>query len=58
VVLVAITPAGRAVLHRRHSVRAERLSELLAQLSPADRDTITAALPALDRLSALAPPTT
>lgn len=56
-VVVEVTDAGREALRRRRAARSERLGELLAQLKPAERDTILAALPALDRLNDLLPPT-
>src|SRR3984957_7682452 len=46
VVLVAITEQGRATLARRRSARAERLSGIIAQLSPDHRDALVAAPPA------------
>lgn len=54
VVVVAITQHGRAELARRRAVQAKRLAELLSELSQADRATIAAALPALERLAARA----
>lgn len=51
VVRVAITVTGRELLERRRSARAQRLADLLAGLTPADRAAIVAALPALDRLA-------
>lgn len=54
VVVVAITTEGRAELARRRAVQAKRLAELLAEMPPADRAAIAAALPALDRLTARA----
>jgi DNA-binding MarR family transcriptional regulator len=56
VVLVQITDAGREAVRQRRAIRAQRLTELLAHLDPAERETIIAALPALDRLSDLLPP--
>jgi DNA-binding MarR family transcriptional regulator len=56
VVLVQVTDAGREAIQQRRAARAKRLSELLAALAPAERSAITAALPALDRLSDLLPP--
>jgi DNA-binding MarR family transcriptional regulator len=50
VVVVTITDAGRAAVHRRRVARAEALAELLRTLPAQDRAAITAALPALDRL--------
>lgn len=55
VVVVRVTDAGRELVRRRRQIRSERLAELLAELSPADRAAIVAALPALDRLSGLMP---
>ncbi|GAA2385134.1 MarR family transcriptional regulator [Catellatospora methionotrophica] len=51
VVLVEITAGGRDLLRHRRDVRAERVAALLAQLDPADRAAIEAALPALGRLA-------
>ncbi len=50
VVRIRITGEGRELLRRRRTARERRLGELLAALSPAERKTILAALPALDRL--------
>jgi DNA-binding MarR family transcriptional regulator len=50
VVHVAITDAGRELLAGRRGVRTQRLSVLLAELSPADRDALAAALPAMTAL--------
>jgi DNA-binding MarR family transcriptional regulator len=55
VVVVRITDAGRERVRERRKIRSRRLAELLAELPPADRAAIGAALPALDRLSALPP---
>jgi DNA-binding MarR family transcriptional regulator len=55
VVVVRVTDAGRELVRRRRYVRTARLAELLADVSPADRAAIVAALPALDRLSGPAP---
>ena len=49
VVLVSITGAGRAAVERRRAVHAEALGSL----SPADREAILAALPAMARLGEL-----
>jgi DNA-binding MarR family transcriptional regulator len=57
VVLVEVTTAGVAVLRRRRDVRAQRLTELLAHLTAAERQRIVAAIAAFDRLSDLPPPT-
>jgi DNA-binding MarR family transcriptional regulator len=48
---VAITDAGRELVAGRRAVRAQRLSALLAELSPADQDALTAALPAITALA-------
>jgi DNA-binding MarR family transcriptional regulator len=53
VVLVAITEQGRATLARRRSARAERLTGIIAQLSPDHRAALAAALPALDALASV-----
>ena len=53
VVLVAITEQGRATLARRRSARAERLSGIIAQLSPDHHAALVAALPALDALASV-----
>ena len=53
VVLVAITEQGRATLARRRSARAERLSGIIAQLSPDHHAALVAALPALDALASI-----
>lgn len=50
---VQITRDGRDLLARRRAARAERLSGLLAQLSPADQDALAAALPAINALASL-----
>jgi DNA-binding MarR family transcriptional regulator len=50
VVQVAITDEGRAVLSRRRATRAERLTGVLAGLSPEERAALAEALPALDVL--------
>ena len=50
VVHVQITDAGREFVARRRAHRAEKLSGLLAMLSPADQATLAAALPAMDAL--------
>jgi DNA-binding MarR family transcriptional regulator len=51
VVLVEATDAGVALLERRRRQRAAALAELLAGLPPPDRETVEAALPALQRLT-------
>lgn len=53
VVVVSITEAGRAAVARRREVRARALAELLGGLPPDDHAAILAAIPALERLSAL-----
>ncbi|WP_345638588.1 MarR family winged helix-turn-helix transcriptional regulator [Rugosimonospora acidiphila] len=50
VVRVWLTERGSAVLRHRRAERARRLAELLAQLPAGDVESITAAIPALDRL--------
>ncbi|MFD8079810.1 MarR family winged helix-turn-helix transcriptional regulator [Streptomyces sp. NPDC059718] len=55
-VLVHITDAGREAIARRRAVRAERLGELLEQLSPSERAALVAALPAVEALTRLGPP--
>src|SRR5580704_3169021 len=51
VVQVRLTDEGRATLARRRAVRAERLAEVLARLSPAEQAALAAALPAIDALA-------
>jgi len=53
VVLVAITDEGRATLARRRAARKERLSSIIAQLSPDHRAALAIALPALDALASV-----
>src|ERR1700722_15199741 len=50
VVHVQITEAGREFVARRRAARAQKLSGLLAMLSPADQDALAAAVPAMDAL--------
>jgi DNA-binding MarR family transcriptional regulator len=50
---VQITAAGRELLARRRAARAERLSELLARLSPAEQAALAAALPAINALASV-----
>ena len=50
-VLVSITPAGEAVLRERRAARAEALGARLAALDDAERATIAAAVPLLQRLA-------
>jgi DNA-binding MarR family transcriptional regulator len=56
VVLVEVTAAGGAVLRRRREARARRLTDLLAHLTPAERQKIVAAVAVFNRLSDLLPP--
>ena len=49
---VEITGQGRALVRERRAIRAERLSVLLARLSPAEQDSLAAALPAIRALAA------
>jgi DNA-binding MarR family transcriptional regulator len=51
VVQVRVTDEGRAMLARRRAVRAERLAEVLARLSPEEQAALGAALPAIDALA-------
>jgi DNA-binding MarR family transcriptional regulator len=51
VVHVQLTAAGRDLIARRRAARAERLSGLLAALSPADQEALAAALPAINALA-------
>ncbi len=51
VVQVRLTEQGRAMLARRRAMRAERLAEILARLSPEDQAALGAALPAIDALA-------
>ena len=48
---IRLTDDGRATLARRRAVRADRLAELLAGLTPGEQDALTAALPAMDALA-------
>jgi DNA-binding MarR family transcriptional regulator len=48
---VQITPAGLDLLAQRRAYRAERLSGLLAGLSPAEQTALAAALPAISALT-------
>jgi DNA-binding MarR family transcriptional regulator len=50
-VRVQLTDAGRDLVARRRAARAERLSGLLAALSPADQVALGAALPAINALA-------
>ena len=56
VVLVHLTEEGDHHVRHRRTTRARRLAELLEHLPVADRDAVIAALPGLDRLAALPPP--
>ena len=51
VVQVRLTEEGRAMLARRRAVRAERLAEILARLSPDEQAALSAALPVMDVLA-------
>ena len=51
VVQVRLTDEGRKILARRRAVRAERLAEILARLSPQEQAALGAALPAMDALA-------
>jgi len=51
VVHIQITDAGRNLVARRRAARADRLSGLLAALSPADQHALGAALPAISALA-------
>jgi DNA-binding MarR family transcriptional regulator len=53
VVLVRVTPAGRALLAGRRRLRARRLGELMSTLSAEQERLIAAALPALERLGGI-----
>jgi len=48
---IELTRAGRGLLAGRRAVRAERISGLLAALSPDDRQALAAALPAVNALA-------
>lgn len=56
VVRVQITEAGRDLVQQRRAARAERLSGLLARLTPADQDALAAAMPAIRALAGAAQP--
>jgi DNA-binding MarR family transcriptional regulator len=51
VVQVRLTDEGRETVARRRAARAGRLADLLAELSPNERDALAAALPAMDALA-------
>jgi DNA-binding MarR family transcriptional regulator len=53
VVRVHITDAGRAKLRHRRAVRTTKLASLLDRLTVAEREALTAALPALTALTRL-----
>jgi DNA-binding MarR family transcriptional regulator len=53
VVHVRITQAGRDLVSQRRAARAEKLSGLLALLTPAEQDALHAALPAMASLVSL-----
>jgi DNA-binding MarR family transcriptional regulator len=53
VVSVQLTTEGRDLLASRRAARAERLSVLLARLTPADRAALAAALPAINALASI-----
>lgn len=49
--LLAITPAGRALLHDRHSARVRQFAVVLERdFTEAERETLAAAAPLLERL--------
>jgi DNA-binding MarR family transcriptional regulator len=50
-VLVAITPAGEALLAERREGRARSLGARLAALDPGERTTLAAAVPLLEQLA-------
>ncbi|MFE5403076.1 MarR family winged helix-turn-helix transcriptional regulator [Streptomyces sp. NPDC056580] len=52
-VLVHITDSGRKIGQSRREDRGRHLTPLIAQLTPAERQAIAAALPALTRLAEL-----
>jgi DNA-binding MarR family transcriptional regulator len=53
VVLVVITDDGRATLARRRAARTQRLTSIIAQLSPDQRAALASALPGLDALASV-----
>jgi len=55
VVRVQLTSAGRELIEARRAARAERVAGLLGVLTPAERDALIAALPALNTLAAARP---
>ena len=54
VVLIEATHDGERLIGRRRAERAQALRHLLDRLDPADRDAVRGAVPALERLAALA----
>lgn len=52
-VLVHITDSGRMIGQARHEDRGRHLMPLIGQLTPAERQTLAAALPVLTRLAEL-----
>ena len=48
---IRLTDDGLATLARRRAVRADRVAELLAGLTPGERDALAAAVPAMDALA-------
>ena len=57
VVLVEITERGREVMHHRREARTRRFTDLLTMLDDHEQAAIAAALPALQHLTELVPPT-
>jgi DNA-binding MarR family transcriptional regulator len=55
-ILVSLTDAGRERLHRHRADRTRRIAERLAVLGPEDQRALLAALPALNRLTAVSDP--
>ena len=55
VVVVEITEAGRELVRLRRTARAEKLAELLADLSAQERAAVVTSLHVLDRLAARTP---
>ncbi|MGW4461264.1 MarR family winged helix-turn-helix transcriptional regulator [Micromonospora sp. NBC_01796] len=56
VVVVDITEAGRELVRRRRAIRAEKLAQLLADLSADERAAVVTSLQVLDRLAGRAEP--
>jgi DNA-binding MarR family transcriptional regulator len=48
---IRLTDEGRATVARRRAVRADRLADLMAGLTPGERDALAAAVPAMDALA-------